>query len=178
LRRPLGFRPLQILLTPGSLDVNAQVPLQANAPPTAGGGAGRGRGGGLQFPAANGCTARGAPAGLSSCLPTSRCVARQPLAPRRLRGGCASVAGHAGKGGVPSGGRGTLGILRAAPGEASVLPGDWPVLWRSLSLQTVGGPIGATQVFIGRGRLRLSGRVSSCRVPACFAPAARCVARK
>lgn len=57
----------------------------------------RGAGRGLQFPAANGWTARGAPAGLSSCLPTSRCVVRQPLFPIACEGAARALQGMLGR---------------------------------------------------------------------------------
>lgn len=112
----------------------------------------RGAGRGLQFPAANGWTARGAPAGLSSCLPTSRCVVRQPLFPIACEGAARALQGMLGREvfrvGERGGGEKHLEFFVLRRG-ASVLPGDWPVFWRSLSLQSMGGPIGVSPVFIG-----------------------------
>lgn len=61
---------------------------------------------------------------------------------------------------------------------ASVLLGDWPVLWRSLSLQSIGGPIGVSPVFIGWERLATFWESFLRGSSGCFAPAAWCVARK
>lgn len=51
----------------------------------------------MQFPAANGWTARGAPACPSSCLHTSRCVARQPLFPTACEGAARALQGMLGR---------------------------------------------------------------------------------